>query len=180
MLQSKGYRRWNDWFKSEKPKCRFQIFPSISAFTTLSLLTKLADLNVHKIKTDGRQKWTFLQPHTNFFLILRRNEAERKHTAQINQLQYFFHRLFIRHARYQRVYIPTSQSQKNYNPSHPFFFLSFCIFLLLFQRSRNIVLLPVWGLGQTSALFFLCVPAWSSPRPGMHCAYVYGTTFGLD
>merc|ERR1711934_276265 len=41
-------------------------------------------------KTDGRQKWTFLQPHTNFFLILRRNEAERKHTAQINQLQYLF------------------------------------------------------------------------------------------
>jgi hypothetical protein len=34
---------------------------------------------------------------------------------------------------------------------------------------------------KTSALFFLCVlPAWSSPRPGMHCAYVYGTTFGLD
>lgn len=66
----------------------FKFFPQF--LLTLSLLTKLADLNVHKIKTDGRQKWTFLQPHTNLFLILRRNEAERKHTAQINQLQYLF------------------------------------------------------------------------------------------
>lgn len=90
MLQSKGYRRWNDWFKSEKPKCRFQIFPSISAFTTLSLLTKLADLNVHKIQKRTDVKNGRFYNLTNFFLILRRNEAERKHTAQINQLQYLF------------------------------------------------------------------------------------------
>lgn len=79
-----------------------------------------------------------------FFLILRRNEAERKHSAKKNlNLQYFFHTAYIHSActlpkglfrTYQLLNL-----KKELQTTHliPFFFLSFCIFLLLFQRLRN-------------------------------------------
>jgi hypothetical protein len=58
----------DDEMKDLKVNTEMQVLNYFSQFLLLqlSLLTKLADLNVHK-KTDGRQKWTFLQPH-KFFL----------------------------------------------------------------------------------------------------------------
>merc|ERR1719493_112377 len=59
-------------------------------------------------------------------LILRRNEAERKNTAQKkSDLQYF---IPIRHARYQRVY-----QLLNLNPSISSYTLLFFVFLHLFS-----------------------------------------------
>jgi hypothetical protein len=59
----------DDEMKDLKVNTEMQVLNHFSQFLLLqlSLLTKLADLNVHKKKTDGRQKWTFLQPH-KFFL----------------------------------------------------------------------------------------------------------------
>jgi hypothetical protein len=118
------------------------------------------------IKTDGRQKWTFLQPY--FFLILRRNEAERKHSAK-NHLTTILFSPPIHSACTLPKGLPTSQSQKRttthlippYLKSKETTLFSFCLFASFFFSfsDQEIVLLPVWGLGQTSALFFLCVPA---------------------
>jgi hypothetical protein len=137
----------------------FKFFPQF--LLTLSLLTKLADLNVHKIKTDGRQKWTFLQPHTNFFLILRRNEAERKHSATQRRKSKNYNTLF-------QFGMHATKGSTNFSISTPkhlilYFtlpFLSFCIFFLFFPRLRN---RASTGLGQRQVtlyvLFFLYVLA---------------------
>jgi hypothetical protein len=109
----------DDEMKDLKVNTEMQVLNHFSQFLLLqlSLLTKLADLNVHK-KTDGRQKWTFLQPY--FFLILRRNEAERKHSAKKKSSNYntfFTAYSFGMHATKGSTNF--SISKKNYNPSHP-------------------------------------------------------------
>jgi hypothetical protein len=122
--------------------------------------------------TDRRQKWTFLQPQ--FFLILRRNEAERKHSAKkLPTLQYFSPP--IHSACTLPKGLPTSQSQKR-TTTHlipPYlkskettlFFLSFCIFLLLFQRSRNRASTGL-GLRANFCTLFLVRTCLKLPSPG--------------
>jgi len=105
-----------------------------------------------------------------FFLILRRNEAERKHSAKKIYNTFFTPPIFIRHARYQRVYLePTnfSISKKNYKLpiSFLFFFLSFCIFLLFFQRLRNRASTGL-GLRANFCTIFLVRTCLKLPSPG--------------
>merc|ERR1712127_49078 len=84
-------------------------------------------------------------------LILRRNEAERN-----NALQYF-QRLFIRHARYQRVYQLLNLKPISSNfllPQKKTFFCLFASFFFSF-RDQEYLLLPVWAKGKL--LHFSCV-----------------------
>jgi hypothetical protein len=74
----------DDEMKDLKVNTEMQVLNHFSQFLLLqlSLLTKLADLNVHKKKRTDVKNGRFYNL-TNFFLILRRNEAERKHSAKI-------------------------------------------------------------------------------------------------
>jgi len=92
----------------------------------------------HQFRTaDNSQRTDVRNGRFYITLILRRNEAERN-----NALQYFQAYSFGMHATKGS----TNFSISNQNPSHPIFFyqkrrkknsfLSFCIFLLFFPRSR--------------------------------------------
>jgi hypothetical protein len=159
----------DDEMKDLKVNTEMQVLNHFSQFLLLqlSLLTKLADLNVHKKKRTDVKNGRFYNL-TNFFLILRRNEAERKHSAK-NHLTTILFSPPIHSACTLPKGLPTSQSQKRttthlippYLKSKETTLFSFCLFASFFFSfsDQEIVLLPVWGLGQTSALFFLCVPA---------------------
>jgi hypothetical protein len=107
----------DDEMKDLKVNTEMQVLNHFSQFLLLqlSLLTKLADLNVHKKKRTDVKNGRFYNL-TNFFLILRRNEAERKHSAK-NYNTFFTAYSFGMHATKGSTNF--SISKKNYNPSHP-------------------------------------------------------------
>jgi hypothetical protein len=162
--------------KDLKVNTEMQVLNHFSQFLLLqlSLLTKLADLNVHKKKRTDVKNGRFYNL-TNFFLILRRNEAERKHSAK-NHLTTILFSPPIHSACTLPKGLPTSQSQKRttthlippYLKSKEttlFFFLSFCIFLLLFQRSRNRASTGL-GLRANFCTLFLVRTCLKLPSPG--------------
>lgn len=187
MLQSKGYRRWNERFESEYRNAGFKSLLSISAFTTFAT-NKACGFECSQ--KNGRTSKMDVSTTSQIFSWFLEGTRLSVNTAQKKSSNYNTFSPPIHSACTLPKGLPTSQSQKRttthlippYLKSKETTLFSFCLFASFFFSfsDQEIVLLPVWGLGQTSALFFLCVPAWSSPRPGMHCAYVYGTTFGLD